>query len=329
MKKILLFDTAFASANTGDTIILNSIEKAFSPLFDASMVFRLGTHIINYSAIQLLVPNQKIRDTNLNADLKFIGGTNLIQDNLLKLRPQFMLNPFNTCLYKDAVLVSVGRNKDFSSFSNFYTKELYKRTFSHNYYHSTRDESTRELLESIGYKAINTGCSTLWGITKEHCRAIPVKKAEQCVFTVSGNRKHRSPSEDKRMIEIILKKYGRVHAWIQTASDLDYLRQLTDIEKNDISCIFSLKKYSDLLDAGNIDYIGTRLHGGCFAIQHKVRSVIISIDQRTEGIHKANNIPILPRAEIDSLAEMIDQDMVTDIVVDHESINKFLSQFVQ
>ena len=327
MKKILLFDTAIGTSNFGDEIIFQSVVEAFNPLFNESMVFRLGTHIQNYTFLQLLKPNWKIRDTNLNVDYKFIAGTNLIQNDLLRLKPQFMLSPSNKRLVENAVFVSVGRNKDFHSFSNHYTKELYKRTFSHEYIHSTRDEETKEVLESIGLKAINTGCSTLWGITDDFCKDIPKKKSSSCVITVSGNTKYLNPEADKHMVETVRKKYDKVYAWIQTPLDLKYLKDLIDIEENRIECIYSLSKYHDILESGGVDYIGTRLHGGCFAIRHKVRTIIISIDQRSAGIHKANNIPILLRSEIDSLEEMIETEWSTDIHVDQNAVDTFLSQF--
>ena len=57
------------------------------------------------------------------------------------------------------------------------------------------------------------------------------------------------------------------------------------------------------------------------------RTIIISIDQRAEGFHESNNIPIVRRNEIEKLEDKINGIINTDIIVDFDAINEFLGQF--
>ena len=54
MRKILLFDTAIDTGNLGDEIILESVKKELSTILDSASVYRMGTHIENYSPIQMI-----------------------------------------------------------------------------------------------------------------------------------------------------------------------------------------------------------------------------------------------------------------------------------
>ena len=155
----------------------------------------------------------------------------------------------------------------------------------------------------------------------------PSAKASKAVLSLSGYNNQKDPSLDKKMADCVFRNYDKVFAWIQTIHDKTYIDEICG--RDTVEYIYSLEKFSDVLKEGDIDYIGTRLHGGVFALQHACRSIIISIDQRAEGFHKSNNIPIVRREEIDEkLEETINAEWKTDIRVDRESIDRFLSQFM-
>ena len=326
MKNVLLFDTAIATSNVGDEIILASVKKGLDPILSKSAVYRLGTHVENFSPLQMLISHDKVKFFSEKMDYKFICGTNLLVPNLRRIFPQFMLNPFNKSLYKDAILVGVGKHSNYKKLRRL-AKYLYLKTLSKKYYHSVRDEATKQIVEEMGFKAINTGCPTLWEFTKEKCASIPQGKAENVIFSVSGYLPQQNPVADLKMIKTLKKNYSSLYAWIQTYKDEDYLKSLIDIEKEGISCIYSLDAFAQMLDTAKYDYVGTRLHGGIFALQHNCRSIIISIDHRAEGFHESNNIPILRRQDIDNLDALINSNIITDIRIDTTAINQFLSQF--
>ncbi len=325
MKQILLFDTAISTSNLGDEIILSDVKTGLREILEEALVFRMGTHVANYSALQLFLKRDiKVERLCDWADYKFICGTNLLLDNLKRVNPQWMLNPVNACLYKDSILVGVGKVSDYEK-PNKYTEKIYKKILSPDYKHSVRDDATKKVVEDLGFRAINTGCPTLWGFTKEKCEKIPKKKADRVIFSVSGYYSQKNPEADKKMISCLRKNYKEIYVWIQTVVDGRYLKELEETEG--VTCIYSLEKYAQLLNEGNIDYVGTRLHGGIYALQHNCRSMIVSIDQRAEGFHETNNIPIIRRDDLDNLETTINSDIVTDIKVNREAIEEFLTQF--
>lgn len=326
MRQILLFDTAIASSNLGDEVIFESTKVGLRPVLQNSLTFRLGTHIQNYSALQMMRNNWKYYQLCEKADFKFICGTNLFSNNLRGIYPQWMLNPFNVKLYADSIFVGVGKTSAFSKV-NVYTKWLYSKCLSKTYIHSVRDEDTKIFLEEMGYKAVNTGCPTLWMLTPKRCEMIPSKKSENAIISVSGYEDQTDPIQDKRMIECVLDNYTKVYAWIQTVKDKEYLDTLLGTDK--IECVYSLERYSEILCRGNIDYVGTRLHGGVFALQHNVKSIVVSIDRRAEGFHESNNLVIVKRKNIQTqLDKMINSEWSTKIKINEDAIRQFIEQFL-
>ena len=89
----------------------------------------------------------------------------------------------------------------------------------------------------------------------------------------------------------------------------------------------SLSEYGDVLDSGNIEYVGTRLHGGVFAMQHKVRSLIVNIDNRARNMSKVNNFNIIERDDIEELEDKINSRFETNVRMDYELLDNWLSQF--
>lgn len=291
MDKILLLDTSVATLNMGDEIILDSIRKNFPELFIKNYIYSLPTHTLNFSLIQRLMYRNKMRVYS-NADSKILCGTNALYTNMLRPLPGWNINIFNSSLLKGVVCLGVGTGVNSSSV-NWYTRYLYSKVLSKKYIHSVRDESTKCFLEKLGFKAYNTGCPTIWGLTSELCARIPKLKSNSVIFTLTCYQPDRV--NDKAMIEILRKNYNRIYFWPQTIDDLYYLRTLTD----NLPEIISPNLYSyDKILSTDIDYVGNRLHGGIRALQHAKRTIIISIDYRADNISTNYGVPIIKRGNI-------------------------------
>ena len=80
----------------------------------------------------------------------------------------------------------------------------------------------------------------------------------------------------------------------------------------------------------DIDYIGNRLHGGIFALQHACRTIIIGIDYRVEEIGKQYSIPYIMRNEISNeLESLINRSWETSIQgLDFNAIEQWKKQFI-
>ena len=88
-----------------------------------------------------------------------------------------------------------------------------------------------------------------------------------------------------------------------------------------------VQSFDSLLEKEDIDYVGTRLHAGIRALQHKRRTIIISIDNRAKEMDKSFNLPILERESINDLEDMIRSDFRTNIHVPEDKIIEWKKQF--
>jgi len=68
---------------------------------------------------------------------------------------------------------------------------------------------TKRKLESIGIKnVLNTACPTMWTLTEEAQRKIPVRKARAVLTSITDYA--FSPEQEKKMLEILPKEYEHV-----------------------------------------------------------------------------------------------------------------------
>ncbi len=326
MKKVVVFDTAIGTTNLGDEIILQCLEEQMAFLLDNCFIMRFGTHMKNLPRERYVNGSQKIQFA-YDADFKLIMGTNLLSRDIKKTQPQWPIGKLDSWLYDNCIMAGVGTTLSEGKVTR-YSKKMYQRILRPDFCHSVRDEESKRLLEEAGFQAINTGCPTLWKITPEFCKQIPTQKASRVVFSLSGYKAQRNRKRDLDLIRILRDNYEELYFWSQTSADEPYLDTFEDV--GDIHRICSMKKYKEILDAGDIDYVGTRLHGGVYALQRKVRSIIIAIDHRARGFHETNNLCICERDDIpEKLEDMINGALVTEIRLRQDDIDRWKAQFNQ
>lgn len=322
MKKCIVYDTSIGSLNVGDQIINNSFYNQNMDIIKNNFVVKYPTHTPVSHFYQNNKFNRFYRYVQ-KCDYKFIIGTNLLTNNMLEPWPNWNVNIFNYFPYKNSILVGVGYNGE--KMPNLYTKILYKNIFSRSYIHSTRDEKTKNILESLGFKAINTGCPTFWMLTKNHCAQIPKGKSNRVIFTLTDYC--RDPKKDQLLINILNRNYKKVLYWVQGSEDLEYFKTLKNIENITIIPP-NLECYKQELLKDRTDYIGTRLHAGIFAMQNFCRSIILIVDNRARDIKKTYNIVAIERDEIDnSLEKLINSKIVTQVNINEKAIEDWKKQF--
>lgn len=323
MRNILLLDTSVGSQNKGDDIIMECVRKELEPLLKNNFEYTLPTHVSPFHWYQVWRNSLRVR-SYANCDLKFVGGTNILAKNMLTHYPQWNINLFNCAPLAGSVLVGAGAGA--GDKRNWYTRKLYRKVLSHDFYHSCRDERTKLYIEQeLGLKAIHTGCVTMWMLTPDFCDQIPVNKSERVVFTLTtGGYDER----DQILIDTLRSCYKEIYFWPQGMYDYDYLQKYKNIE--DLRILPAQKKaYDDFLTQNDTDYVGTRLHGGVYAMRHKRRSIIIAIDERAREINKANNLICIEKNEIKSqLAILINSNFPTKIAMDYDAINRWKAQFM-
>lgn len=313
-----IFEPAIGTANMGDYIIADSINRELLEIFPYDFKIFFPSHekisLISYKKI-------------VKMKFTFVGGSNLLSSNMNK-RNQWKINLIDALFIKNAILFGVGwwqyQNKP-----NFYTKMLLKRVLKSDYIHSVRDSFTEKQLLSIGItNVINTACPTTWTLTENHCKLIPKKKSDSVVFTLTDYMKDKV--YDNKLIEILEKNYNNIYFWIQGSEDLVYLKSISSNEKIKLIAP-SLAEYDKvLMNSEGIDYIGTRLHAGIRALQKKVRTIIIAIDNRATEKSKDINLKIIQRNNIEEkLDSLINEEFETKIKLPLEKINKWKAQFIK
>lgn len=322
MKKVLLLDPSIGSLNKGDEIIMECVEAELAPILFGRFVLRLPTQLPPMLGYQVSRNTQRATIYK-NCDYKFVGGSNLLVKNLLCTHPQWNINLSNYSLLKGSVLVGVGAGA--GKKSNRYTEYIYKNMLHHDFFHSVRDERSREYVESLGLKAINTGCVTMWALTSDLCSQIPSSKSERVVFTLTAQP--RLKEQSAALLRILRMNYKDIWFWPQGYGDDSFLQRLGDI--SDIHILDATKEaYHQYLLKHDTDYVGTRLHGGVYAMRHLKRSIILSIDERARSINDTNHLNCLDISRLDQLSGLINSSFPTTVKMDFESISRWKNQFM-
>lgn len=321
MQNILLLDTSVGSQNKGDDIIMECVRQELSPILKNNFEYTLPTHVSPFHWYQVWRNSLRLQSYS-NCRLKFVGGTNILAKNMLTHYPQWNINLFNCKPLSGSILVGVGAGA--GEHKDWYTRRLYRKVLNHNYYHSCRDERTKQYVENIlGLKAINTGCVTMWMLTPDFCRSIPTTKSDKVVFTLTNGK---YDERDQILIDTLKRSYKDVYFWPQGISDYDYLHAYNNIDGITILPA-SKQAYDRFLTDFDTDYVGTRLHGGIYAMRHKRRSIIIIIDERAREINRSNNLVCLEKNDITQLEGIINSEIETKIRMDYAKINSWKEQF--
>ena len=312
--KLILFDPSIESQNLGDKIIRKYCDLALRELLEKKDVLYVPTHVIP-SDIQL----KSIRESQM----KIVCGTNLITPHYEEFSNWKM--PQNLSGYRNILTLGVGWGyycDEISKTSQF----VYRSILSQKGFHSVRDSYTEKKFRKMGIEnVLNTGCPSIWRLTPDYCMMIPMRKAKNVITTLTDY----APDEDadRRMLSILLENYENVYIWLQGSGDYEYLRKFTEMRQLHI-IEPDLDKYTSELQSDEIDYVGTRLHAGIHALNQKVRTIILAVDNRAVEMGRDFNLPVIRRSLIEEkLPSMIQSEWSTNIVIPEENIKKWKAQF--
>ena len=314
---IIRFDTSIGTANMGDYIIMHYCNKILDELFSAYQSIHISTH---------LMPTTEQEATVKQTKYKFVCGTNLLTSSIEHhwrwILPDGVREKMN---FSNVILLGVGWG-EYQEKCTDYSRMIYRTMLNSNLLHSVRDQYTLEKLQQAGFKnVINTGCPTTWALTPEFCQAIPTKKSKDVVATITDYR--RDAEKDNEMLAILSRSYEHIYLWLQGEHDEEYLQAL-NVPENLTTIPASLEAYEEILKKGGVDYVGTRLHAGIHALNHKIRSVIIAVDNRATEMGRDVNLPVIQRNDItEKLEKKINSEFVTDIQIKKENIECIKAQF--
>jgi hypothetical protein len=317
-KVVAHIDPSICSFNLGDGIISDAVSSVISDVYPLGQIVRIPSQDSWWLGAYRVFKNSCI---------SFVGGTNLLNSNMPAYR-QWKISPKDLAFKNQIVLLGVGWWQ-YQGGVNRYTKFMYKNILSDSYIHSVRDEYTEKKLKSIGIdNVINTGCPTLWALDEEHCSEIPRDKADAVVFTITDYRPDESA--DRKLINYLLSVYESVYLWPQGHLDTSYLEKIWDGKWTGRIEVLgsSLHSFDSLLASrSEIDYVGTRLHGGIRAMQHKRRSIILEVDNRAREKAAQFGLITCPRDDIELLESLVSGKIETRILLPTDAIANWKRQF--
>lgn len=307
-----LFDVSVCSTNLGDQIITEFVMKELNKLLLNHQITNVPTHdFIGLHAYKQI----------LRSKFSIVGGSNLLSSNMPFYR-QWKLKLFDPLIISNVILLGVGWWQ-YQESTNLYTKLALKNLLSKHNFHSVRDSYTQEMLNKIGIpNVLNTGCPTMWGLTPEHCFDIPSLKADNVVTTITD---YNFDGEiEREFLELLLKNYKKVYVWLQGDNDRIRLQEIGMLSKLHVIPP-SLSAYRNIIANRDLslDYIGTRLHAGIYALNYKIRTLVLAIDNRAIEISKDTNLPSCSRKDVKYIQEWIYDNRKTTITLNLKNIELF------
>lgn len=306
--EILLLNTEMGSDNLGDGIIMHHCRSVLYELLPDCTFYEVATH--EYPTVDDV---QRMK----RAKAVIVCGTNFLAarmelSTVWKYTEELLHIP-------NLVLLGVGWGG--YGKASPYTAYFYRKLLRGSFLHSVRDEYTLRQLRAIGVKNVcNTSCVTMWGLG-ERCAGIRAEKGSAVVTTITGY--YQNTENDRLLFDILRRNYAKVYFWPQGESDLDYMKGLVDL--SDIHVLNrTIQAYEDCLRQEDIDYVGTRLHGGIYAMQHGRRTIIIGVDNRAVEITRDTNLPLVMAEYVaDELEDKIRSTWSTELVLDEDAIARW------
>lgn len=312
---IALLDTSAGSTNLGDNIIMDSVRPQIADLFPDCMVFTIASH-------EPL--SRRSRRFVRESTCAISGGTSLLSSRMW-FRSSWKVSPIDALARLNVILLGAGWHQ-YQHAPDPYSRWLLRRVLSRDGLHSVRDGYTLSMLNSIGIdNAVNTGCPTFWSISSAHCERVPRIKAKAVVATINSYPGLQNPAADRRMLEILKRRYEKVFLWIQTHTDFEYARSLQDglVYINPSVAALDAVLTSDL----DLDYVGNRLHAGIRALQRGRRSIIVEIDNRAREMGADFGLPTVGRTQFEQLERMIAEPLSINVRVPQAEIEQWKNQF--
>ncbi|WP_044303925.1 polysaccharide pyruvyl transferase family protein [Rhodopirellula sallentina] len=321
MKDLLLWSPGVVnqsldpSPNLGDLIIEEYVLSELSSIFcvDPQNIPRIATH-------QRLRPGD--RQKARNADHVFVGGSNLLS-SYMDGYFQWDLIMSDALRVRNAILMGAGWWRDQGT-CNRYTKYLLWAALSWKGWHSVRDGQALQHLQNIGFKRVlNTGCPTMWSLAEKDLSSISTTRATKALLMLTDYDRHEKHDAD--LVQLIQNSYQEVFFWPQGAGDRDYAIELgfqgTMLNR-------SLPALDALLASEvDLDYLGTRLHGGIRCLHSGKRGLVIEVDNRAREIGKDTKLPTVPRGDFDTIRSWLQKSAPVSLSLPTANIAKWKSQF--
>jgi polysaccharide pyruvyl transferase WcaK-like protein len=307
-----IFDTSIDSDNLGDNIIMDAVWEIVRPLFPGATFIRTPSH-----------RRATMNELRLGrgADISIVGGTNILKSHML-VRSNWKITPLDYFVWRNVVLMGVGWQQ-YGGEPDALTRLFFKTVLSKTHMQSVRDMHTYDKLHKQAPNTLYTACPTMWMLDEQRCAAIPTRKAKHAVFAVTYYRP--DPEADRRMFEAVKRNYETVYFWPQQDLDIPYVKQLG--LRGFVPIKPDVLEYNRLLDEEDVDFVGSRLHGGIRALQRGRRAMIVPVDNRAIEISRSSGLPVVSRDDPAAIERWINEPVPTKVSLPTEAIERWKGQF--
>jgi hypothetical protein len=313
LRTVTVIDTAVASTNLGDQIIMEAVRRQLAEVGAGCFVHSVASHEWM---------GRRSRRLIAEAAFALVGGSNLLSSRMW-WRPLWKVTPFDVFRRGEIVLLGVGWYQDQGA-PDLYSRWLLRGLLSRELLHSVRDSQALAQLARAGVpNVVNTGCPTLWDLDATRCAAIPRARGEAVVTTVNTYLPDREL--DRRLLETLRSRYRRRFLWPSTAADADYALAL-DPELEIVEP--SVAGFDRLLDSDlTLDYVGNRLHAGIRALQRGRRTIVMEVDNRARTMGGDFGLPTVARDDLARLVRQIETPFETALHLPWQAIARWKAQF--
>ena len=127
------------------------------------------------------------------------------------------------------------------------------------------------------------------------------------------------------MVELLRAHYRTLYFFPQMQDDYAYFRAFG---WDDIAiAATTTDTYTRFLRNEDVDFIGTRLHGGIRAMQCGRRALIVAIDNRATEISRDTGLPGVARGDLDGIERWIEGGAATTLRLPQDAIDQWKAQF--
>lgn len=313
MRSISILDTSVSTNNIGDEIIMDAVNGVVEELFPDAYVTRIASHEFIGAYSRKLIEK---------SDFSLLGGTNALDSKMLGKHALWKLRMSDASWLRSVVLLGVGW-RGYRGDLDFLTKRTLNKVLSDKHIHSVRDGYSKAKLGVVDRKVANTTCMTMWGLDDEHCRKLGTARAGAVITTLTFYKP--DPASDVAMLNALKRAYPTVWFWPQQQQDFAYFNSL-GVEGIKIVRP-TLKAYNEILENEDVDFVGTRLHGGVRAMQKGHRALIASVDNRATEIAKDTNLPVIKRGDTDAVLKWLEERPEVSLTLPWQAIQDWKGQF--
>ncbi|WP_144185125.1 polysaccharide pyruvyl transferase family protein [Elioraea rosea] len=307
--QIAILDPSLATDNLGDEVIYQAVESLLFDLFPNAWFHRIATHEpMSNRSHKVLRAAERI----------FVAGSNLLPPD----GGQWRITLSDSMFVEGLVVIGAGWQHDATKLTREASKIL-RRSLHASALHAVRDAPAAENLKALGLRAVNATCPTLWRLDAAATARIPEAKAQDAVVAVTAYR--NQPEADAAFLKLVTDRYRTVWFYPQMGDDIPHLERLGFGHLKRIRA--STEAYSRFLAENDVDYIGSRLHGGIRALQMGKRLLILEVDNRARDIAAHTGLPSARLTDLAAISDWIERPAPTRLHLPEAEIAAWKAQF--